>query len=242
MEEKIALQKLVDECYSFTEILQKQGKAVSGAAVKVLKNTLDAYDIDYSLLTIKNNQKKKSNPRYVPIEEILVENCPYPRKFVKQRLLESGLKENKCECEGCISSNIWNGKPLVMQLHHLNGINNDNRLANLIMLCPNCHSQTENYGGGQRKLEQKFCECGKPIGRRSTYCSKCAAKRNNKPKVENKPAKDELLQMIMNESFVAIGRKYGVSDRAISKWCLNYGLPHTKRELKDYIQQNGPLV
>jgi 5-methylcytosine-specific restriction endonuclease McrA len=46
------------------------------------------------------------------------------------------------------------GAPLAMALHHSNGNGLDNRLENLQLLCPNCHSQTENFAGrGRRRLE-----------------------------------------------------------------------------------------
>ena len=38
-----------------------------------------------------------------------------------------------------------------MALHHVNGDGSDNRLENLQMLCPNCHSQTENFAGRKRR-------------------------------------------------------------------------------------------
>lgn len=105
------------------------------------------------------------------------------------------------------------------------------------MLCPNCHSQTENHSGkNSGKKLQNYCkDCGKEIGSRSTYCTKCAAKRKNKPKVENRPSKEELLEMIKTTSFVEIGKKYGVSDKAIAKWCVKYGLPSTRKEIKKLL-------
>lgn len=62
----------------------------------------------------------------------------------KSRLIKANLIEYKCSCCGITE---WNGKPLTLQLHHINGNNRDNRLENLTFLCPNCHSQTDNFSG-----------------------------------------------------------------------------------------------
>lgn len=65
------------------------------------------------------------------------------RRNVKLRLLRAGVLTNRCtEC----GLSEWLGKPLVVQIDHINGIRNDHRLENLRMLCPNCHSQTATYG------------------------------------------------------------------------------------------------
>jgi HNH endonuclease len=74
--------------------------------------------------------------------------APRNRNHLKQRLLELGLKQNACEvCGGA----DWRGQPLSLALHHVNGRGQDNRLENLQLLCPNCHSQTENFGGRNRR-------------------------------------------------------------------------------------------
>jgi 5-methylcytosine-specific restriction endonuclease McrA len=70
------------------------------------------------------------------------------RKHVKIRLVGAGLLENRCQ--SCDLSD-WRGQPLTMHLDHINGVRNDNRLENLRMLCPNCHSQTPTYGGRNLK-------------------------------------------------------------------------------------------
>jgi hypothetical protein len=79
-----------------------------------------------------------------PLAEWLTPGRRVTRFHLKNRLLDAGLKENRCERCGIVD---WEGEPLVMALHHVNGINDDNRLENLQLLCPNCHSQTENFAG-----------------------------------------------------------------------------------------------
>jgi Helix-turn-helix domain len=83
-------------------------------------------------------------PHAMPIEELLVIGRRTNRSHLKGRLIAGGLKQNRCEQCG-ISE--WRGRPLNMQLHHVNGDGTDNRLENIVFLCANCHSQTDSYGG-----------------------------------------------------------------------------------------------
>ena len=83
--------------------------------------------------------------RAMPLAELLVEDRPATsRTHLKMRLIAAGLKENVCERCGLRD---WLAQPLNMQLHHINGQGKDNRLENIEFLCPNCHAQTNNWGG-----------------------------------------------------------------------------------------------
>lgn len=78
-----------------------------------------------------------------PIDRYLVKGRVVSRSHIKGRLVAEGHK--KLQCEECgISS--WRGRPLFLSLHHVNGDRLDNRLENLAILCPNCHTQTPNFG------------------------------------------------------------------------------------------------
>jgi 5-methylcytosine-specific restriction endonuclease McrA len=76
-----------------------------------------------------------------PLIEILVKDRFYSNTdHIRKRLISEGLK--KAACEVC-QRKSWMGKPIPLQLDHINGRRSDNSLKNLRVLCPNCHAQTD---------------------------------------------------------------------------------------------------
>lgn len=142
---KELLEENVKDCYSFAELCRRLGLSPEGSNPKTVRKKMDEFNVDYSHFT-GQGWNKKGHPSYgnsgKKIEEVLVENSNQKPANIRKRLLNLGLKENKCEICG-ISE--WRGNLIIIQLHHINGDRSDNRLENLMMLCPNCHSQTDNY-------------------------------------------------------------------------------------------------
>ncbi len=85
------------------------------------------------------------------LSDIVVKNSDYQSYKLKMRLIKTGLKKNLCEHCGWSEKTKDGYTPL--ELDHINGDRHDNRLENLRVLCPNCHSLTPTYRGrGKRKL------------------------------------------------------------------------------------------
>lgn len=100
----------------------------------------------------------KNRAAVMPIAQLLASR-KRNRTHIKLRLLKDGLLENRCQSCGLSE---WRGQPLSMHLDHINGVRNDNRLENLRMLCPNCHSQTPTYSGRNARL-RRLQESAPPV-------------------------------------------------------------------------------
>jgi 5-methylcytosine-specific restriction endonuclease McrA len=93
---------------------------------------------------------KKSSPK-IPLDDIIT-NGKYPHYQsykLKKRLFEEGVKQP--ECEVCKIS-IWQNKPLPLELHHVDGNRHNHAIENLMLLCPNCHSQTPTFRAKNKKI------------------------------------------------------------------------------------------
>lgn len=131
-----------------------------------------------------NKGTKKERINKYSTDDILVENSPRYIKStesLKKRLLGEGILQLKCSLCGLGTS--WNEKPLSLALDHINGINNDHRIENLRILCPNCHSQTDTFAGRNKKVinpKKVFTciLCNKVLRerRKSGSCRSCLSK------------------------------------------------------------------
>jgi Zn ribbon nucleic-acid-binding protein len=188
-------------------------------------------EIKMKIILEKNKGSSKKD-----IYKYLKEENKVCGTVLKKKLFESGLLEE--ECIKCGIGPNWNGEKLTLQLDHINGINTDNRLLNLRILCPNCHTQTITYSGKNKITNKKCIDCNKRVYRTSKRCLSCenTNRIGKNRKVIQRPTRKELIKMILIDKipFVRIGEKYGVSDAAIRKWCIKENLPITKKEINKH--------
>lgn len=120
----------------------------AGSNYETVKRKITELNLDASHMTgsawNQGDRYRQIKPAQ-DIQEILVEHSHYVNtNHLRERLLKEGIKEHKCECCGRTE---WMGKPISLELHHVNGIKDDLRIENLQILCPNCHAFTDNYRG-----------------------------------------------------------------------------------------------
>lgn len=135
------------------EVARKLGCNHSGGGYLVLRNAAQKLNLTAEHLVKYglNAGPGYNHIKFIPLAEILIRNSTYTNiARLKIRLLRERILEVKCYAKDC-GLTEWKGKPISLQLDHINGDKIDHRLENLRLLCPNCHSQTETFAGKNKK-------------------------------------------------------------------------------------------
>lgn len=215
---------LIKNSSNISEVLFKLGYTIKGNSwgYSQIKRRMCDLNIEMSEFKGKSPILKYNNEIKVDPKKLLSENSKHSRNILRRYIIKENLIPYKCSICGITE---WNNKTLSLELDHINGINNDNRLENLRFLCPNCHSQTCTYGSRNQQKNESYYEINNELRNlvESTYS-----------KIKNIKRVSSLLGIrrcvvtkIINES----GQK-----RSNQKYVIRYDKNH--RELKRY----GSLV
>ncbi|MEX2514996.1 MAG: HNH endonuclease signature motif containing protein [Candidatus Paceibacterota bacterium] len=141
------LEKAVQTSYSFRQVIKKIGLVPAGGNYAQVKKYIKEYDLDTSHFKGKGWSKGMMGvgSYLLSLDEILVKDSSYQSYKLKKRLFKAGLK--KPECEKCGWAERSKDGRLPLELDHMNGDSRDNRLENLQILCPNCHSLQPTHRG-----------------------------------------------------------------------------------------------
>jgi transposase-like protein len=228
---------------SWAETLRRLGYRTAGGNWKTIKRYVAAWGIStahFDPHAASAEALQRRAKRRKPIEAILVSNSSYSRSHLKRRLFEEGLKAKGCEL--CGQGETWRGQPMALILDHINGVPNDHRLENLRIVCPNCAATLKTHCGRKNRKPPRTCGlCGESFQaryRQQRYCSRDCGQRANRLTGERRrkaprPPRDQLLAEVNELGYLAVGRRYGVSDNAIRKWIRQYEREQAIEEGRD---------
>lgn len=200
--------------HSLTALLNELGLVQAGGNYNTIRKKLQELKIDTSHWTGQGWNKNKQ----------LKDWSEYNRAtYLKPHL----IKERGHVCEKCKLPE-WLNTIITLEIHHINGDRTNNVLKNLQLLCPNCHSQTENWRkskcGKSPEIKGSCIDCNQCIQRNSIRCRICNFANNKKEKSTRVrmtkiqwPSHEELTAMLEKSNYTKLGRHLGVSDNAVRK-------------------------
>ena len=217
---------------SYAGVIRNLGFKVSGGMHRFIKGHVLRLGLDTSHFTGSGHLKNKTHTwsKRLGLNEVMTKNSTYSPALLKSRLMKEGFLKN--ECSKCGQGPSWNDNKLTLQLDHINGDHFDNRFENLRILCPNCHSQTPTFGSKNRVRSVSIEKTISNNQDRKQKATKIKTspdpnwrfrERPHLRKVE-RPNKEELQDLIKNNTWVDLGKMFGVSDNAVRKWARKYKL------------------
>jgi len=128
---------------SLTDLLVRLGLSHENSYSRSLVR-MQIKNLDLDCSHFKDWSHLKGKPLHSLLRKGVQVHCGH----LKARLIRAGKLEYRCD--NCGNDGTWQGRKLILELHHRNGATSDNRLKNLCLFCPNCHSQTDTYKGRNR--------------------------------------------------------------------------------------------
>jgi hypothetical protein len=238
------LTPIVAKAKSFHDVLRALGLSpYCGGNNTRIKKLISTYGINTShFCGLRTNfgPNHKGGTKKLHWEKVLIFDRRGARKEnvprLRRAMIESGIPE---VCSECGQLPKWNNKPLRLQIDHRDGNNIDNRPHNVRFLCPNCHTQTLNYGAKNIRhssckpvLVQIICEhCNKTTSKRRKlvarakrqFCDiRCKNLFQEHKRMKNSKHQQIYREFLKTHKYLTTAKMFGVSDTLVRRIVSKY--------------------
>lgn len=225
---------LVKSSLNTSEVLFKLGYTTKGNSwgysqvkQRMIDLNLSGKDFRGKAVTAIINDLKKINK-----DKLFCKGSKHARNILRKTIIQENLIPYKCAICGITE---WQGKTLSLELDHINGENNDNRLENLRFLCPNCHSQTTTYGSRNQKITETKYDITNEL--RDLVISKYLEFKNQKKVSEMLNIKHLVVKQIISEAGLGkSNQKYVIQYDSNMKEINRFG---TISECCEFLMKNN---
>ena len=214
------LSDIVSSSLNYSDCLRKMGFEPRGSSQVTLKKYIAIYNIDTSHFETHTARNRRLAVKYTLSSYLNSDLVNKSGQKIRSLMIEEGHEDR---CGVCGQGNSWNGMDLVLQIDHIDGDPKNNKLHNLRIICPNCHTQTKTFGNKRRK--PKHCGlCGGNVSTNgsSSFCSKDCFYSSKKKSTDTRflekiPSDYNYGYEFVNSSFKKIGVDLGISRQNAAK-------------------------
>lgn len=227
---KEILEEAVSNSSSYAGVIRYLGLRLAGGTQSHIAKKIREYGINTSHFTSQGHNKGKPALNRKSSDDILIVRPDGSHRESRSRLFRSMVEQGiQYACARCTQEPEWNGRPLTLDINHIDGNFLNNVLENLEFVCPNCHTQEDHTNMPHKYRDRSVVtavatvcpDCGGQKQSRSIRCKTCAFKlrkgvNNNRTKIEW-PSNDELLDMLALSNYTEVARRLGVSRTVLYK-------------------------
>lgn len=235
---KEEVEEAVKKSTNYSQVFRNLSLGVNGGSYRWIKSMIAKHGISVEHFDKENRalieagingMRRKISEKF---KELDISTNERAKASILRNYLLFHKVEQRCNCCGLTD---WLGKPLRLDVDHIDGNPVNNKLENLQFICPNCHraktiqvNEFGQFGNKTLSVKRKTClDCSKLINRCSKRCHSCEIKNNairRREVADSRFNSEQVILLLKQYSMFQAARKLGVSDNCLRGYCVRNGI------------------